>query len=416
MAQPQVDVNLQRLVNEYNSFSQPPVDPNTIINNPVAISRIATAVLNNLRTRTTRASSKTGMDALWHIVLDNQKDVKRRKKAMTLTGAQDIVNKRNAANPNSAPWRAAIEDPNNDGVPDVLIRNGSNNPIYINGYTTARSDWPARFNFYTDYDKAARKQYRNDHDGKSITLPIYLKDKLQYTYNNDFTGNPHDLGNMIGYTIPNGWPTKEALSHYTFPIEKRKSAFARFRDYIINELTQSVCSELVSHHVINITNRNKAALLMKGTGKIWKEYILQRIANRHRMNVDSEPFQKMIKKKAGKQEVDNEVSSLLIHLLHTNGEHWTEDKRIALQRQIWDDFAKALVASAHELTRKEQQEHRTSSEYLVEGFTGVIPQDANYDHPNYNADGNAWHDGITVPYNAEHDGEWNEEDNEAFLH
>lgn len=110
--QPPINTDLQNLVNEYNSFTEQPIDINAIANNPNAIANIAAAVFQHMRARSARASSKAGMDALSHIVLDIQKDIKRRKKVMTYAGAQDIVNKRNAAKPNSAPWSATVEDPN----------------------------------------------------------------------------------------------------------------------------------------------------------------------------------------------------------------------------------------------------------------------------------------------------------------
>lgn len=297
-----------------------------------------------------------------------------------------------------------------------MIRNGSRNPIYINGYTTVRSDWPARFQLYTEYDsKAKRKHYRDEHNGKSITIPAYLKEKLGYTYNNNLAGNPYELGNMTSYSIPEGWPTKDVLSHYSFPTERRKNAFARFRDYIINHVSQDVINALVQQNIINITNKNKAALLMKGTGIMWKHYILQRVADRHKMDVNSEQFQKMIKKKTGKQEVDNEVSSLLLHILHTNGEHWTKDNQAALQNKIYVDFAHALVQAARELTEKEQREGREErSNYINEHFSGQIPQNENYAHTNDQETGE-WHDGITPAYNQEHNGEWIEDDDEAWL-
>ncbi|KAK8857785.1 hypothetical protein M9Y10_016197 [Tritrichomonas musculus] len=409
MAQQQPDPSVLALVDYYNSFAEQPADIHDILNSPNEISRIAAAALRHAQTRASRAGSKKGMDALWNIILDNQKDVKRRRKAMTLAGAQDIVNKRNAANPNSAPWRAGIEDPNYYVVPDILIRNGSNNPIYINGYTTAKSDWPAQFNFYTDYDAAARKQYRDNHGGKSITVPIYLKEKLGYNYNNNFAGDPHALGNMIGYTIPEGWPSREALSHYKFTTEKRKNVFARFRDYIVGHVVNDVVNDLRTQNILDITPKYKARLIMMATSKLWKHYILHNVARkRHFNSIESEAFQKWSKKKDGKRMIDNEVSSLLLHVLHTNGDDWTVQHRTQLRNKIYNDFGHAMVASAQEVNERER-------ELLIhDQYTGQERHGMQYNHQN-DDEGGEWKDGVQDAYNEEHDGEWDKEDDTAFL-
>ena len=402
-------VNLQQLVDYYNSFAQNPVDINNIANNVQEIQRIAIESLRHSRQRVGRVGGpKQGMNALWDIVLDNKKDIKRRRKAMTFTGAQDIVNKRNAANPNSAPWSVSDEDVNGDNIPDIIIKNGSNHPIYINGYTTAKSDWPARFNFYTDYDAAARKQYRNEHGGKSITVPIYLKEKLNYSYNNDLNGNPHHLGEMTGYTMPESWRDYK-LDGYSFVKEKRKNAFARFRDYVVSHVVEDVINALRTQNILDITPKFKARLIMMATSKLWKHYILNTVAQkRHFTSTESEEFKKWCKKSEGKRMIDAEVSSLLLHVLHTNGNHWTAEQRAQLRNKIYNDFGHAMVASAQEVNEREREN------LIHDQYTGQERQGMQYDHRN-DDEGGEWHDGITPEYNREQNGEWDLEDDEAFL-
>ena len=348
------------------------------------------------------------MNALWDIVLDNKKDIKRRRKAMTLAGAQDIVNKRNAANPNSQPWSVSDEDVNGDNIPDIIIKNGSNHPIIINGYTTAKSDWPARFHFYTDYDAAARKQYRNEHGGKSITVPIYLKEKLNYNYNNDLNGNPHHLGEMTGYTMPEAWRDYK-LDGYSFVKEKRKNAFARFRDYVVSHVVEDVINALRTQNILDITPKFKARLIMMATSKLWKHYILNTVAQkRHFTSTESEEFKKWCKKSEGKRMIDAEVSSLLLHVLHTNGNHWTAEQRAQLRNKIYNDFGHAMVASAQEVNEREREN------LIHDQYTGQERQGMQYDHQN-DDEGGEWHDGITPEYNQERNGEWDAEDDRAFL-
>ncbi len=403
------EVDLQDLVNAYNSFAQHPVDINTIANNVQEIQRIAIESINHFRHRPGRVGGpKQGMNALWDIVLDNKKDIKRRRKAMTLAGAQDIVNKRNAANPNSQPWSVSDEDVNGDNIPDIIIKNGSNNPIYINGYTTAKSDWPARFHFYTDYDAAARKQYRNEHGGKSITVPIYLKEKLNYNYNNDLNGNPHHLGEMTGYTMPEAWRDYK-LDGYSFVKEKRKNAFARFRDYVVSHVVEDVINALRTQNILDITPKFKARLIMMATSKLWKHYILSTVARKRGFtSVEHEEFKKWCKKSEGKRIVDAEVSSLLLHVLHTNGNHWTAEQRAQLRNKIYNDFGHAMVESAQEVNEREREN------LIHDRYTGQERQGMQYDHRN-DEEGGEWHDGITQEYNREQNGEWDLEDDEAFL-
>ena len=63
---------------------------------------------------------KIGMNDLAHIVLDLRRDFKKVSKALSLEGAQDIVNKHNAKSNNQ--WTAEHKDVNGDNIPDIVIK------------------------------------------------------------------------------------------------------------------------------------------------------------------------------------------------------------------------------------------------------------------------------------------------------
>ena len=67
-----------------------------------------------------------------------------------------------------------------------------------------------------------------------------------------------------------------------------------------------------------------------------------------------------------------------------------------------------MVASAQEVNEREREN------LIHDQYTGQERQGMQYDHRN-DDEGGEWHDGITPEYNQERNGEWDAEDDEAFL-
>ncbi len=120
--------------------------------------------------------TKRGMKELEKIILDLQRDVKRVTKAISPQGAQDIVDKHNRANPKNL-WSLDTSDRNKDGIPDVVIQNSRGESMYVNGYTTKRSDWPHQYSYYYNFPT------RKDRSGKPLSL--FKKAFWQTNYTED---------------------------------------------------------------------------------------------------------------------------------------------------------------------------------------------------------------------------------------
>ena len=97
-----------------------------------------------------RSHGRIGMNELANIVLGMQRDFKRVANALSVQGAQEIIEKHNDNSPN-APWNLLHQDVNRDGIPDIIIRNENNEPIVVNGWTTKGSDYPERYRYYNTY-------------------------------------------------------------------------------------------------------------------------------------------------------------------------------------------------------------------------------------------------------------------------
>lgn len=76
-----------------------------------------------------------GMDDLAQIVLNNNSDIVLNKSLITKPGADYWTFKKNLGikNPKKH-WQVAVEDINQDEIPEVLIKDGNNDIRYINGY------------------------------------------------------------------------------------------------------------------------------------------------------------------------------------------------------------------------------------------------------------------------------------------
>lgn len=99
---------------------------------------------------------KKGMDELTKIVLEMKQDIKQIRDAQSFEGAQEWVAKHG---PDL--YTVSNDDVDNDGIPDVIVKNKDGNNVIVNGYTTGKSTWPYRYAYYTEYpNEKARKEAR----------------------------------------------------------------------------------------------------------------------------------------------------------------------------------------------------------------------------------------------------------------
>lgn len=98
-----------------------------------------------------------------------------------------------------------MPDINKDGVPDVIIQDKNNNPVYVNGYATVQSDWPNALLYHVTYpDRAFHAEYKQQ-QGKSITKHDFINNVLSVThfgYDDDtFLELLRQIGTVTGYNI-----------------------------------------------------------------------------------------------------------------------------------------------------------------------------------------------------------------------
>lgn len=96
--------------------------------------------------------SKNGMDSLMNIVLNIKRDVKRVSKSITPQTAAEMIQQHNQKTPN-APWYLNKRNPNGpntvdnltdvngDSIPDVVVYDKKGYPLFVNGWTTKKSEW-----------------------------------------------------------------------------------------------------------------------------------------------------------------------------------------------------------------------------------------------------------------------------------
>ncbi len=106
--------------------------------------------IKKIKNSSQKVKSKSGMNELSRVLLGMNRDIKFSKKASTPNGAAEMVAKHNSTkakkwhlnliNPNGPIDANNFTDINGDGIPDILILNEKNSPVYINGFTTKISN------------------------------------------------------------------------------------------------------------------------------------------------------------------------------------------------------------------------------------------------------------------------------------
>lgn len=266
------------------------------------------------------SSPKPGMEDLQRIVLDLYQDVVRVKNAISPSGAESIVEKHNKNAKPSAKWYLAkinpngpatiqnMPDINKDGVPDVIIRNSKGNPMYINGYTTKRSDYPETLSYYNAYP--TRK------DRKGHPKNKYLKDELYNEESYNDIEHPEDLGNLR-YTKPAWYDNAYEKGYKLKNLNKnRMGPFRRFQTYIVKP---RFANFLESAGLTDYPK--KGPLLAKVTGALWNEYIVTLLG--HLMQIQENELEKFKKTKQFKELADNEITKML-NKLYNESEYLEE--------------------------------------------------------------------------------------------
>lgn len=211
--------------------------------------------------------SKRGMFDLAKVILDSYSDIKRIKQAMSVPGAVQLINDHNLKNPNQQ-WKLLKKDPqgpdnlnnmrdyNNDGVPDIIIANQHDSPLFVNGYTTKPTNWPNDALYYDAFPtKEARRAIRNERgvpiltrDGQPLLNsrgePIKryskkqaVKDLLNPQYYKPLDAeSPEQVGTFKGFVegIPQWYLDAGTNKNYSRikNREKRMSPYDIFREFI----------------------------------------------------------------------------------------------------------------------------------------------------------------------------------------
>ena len=283
------------------------------------------------------SKNKVGMEQLASIVLNMQRDFKRVANALSVQGAQAIVNKHNAISPNSQ-WRVRHEDLNGDKIPDIVIVNDKNKPIVVNGWTTKQSDYPERYQYYQKYPS---REQRKEHPFQD-----FKRDELyQYQYD-DENPNVHIRGNVTSYN-KNAFPKDWQLGRYNVDHKpkQRLSAYQRFQRYVLKPCLDFAIERFKQNGIIQ-ENENgswdgKLQIIAKLTGHLWNRWVVKTVADRYGKDIDDKDFVKYKNRKEGKKEIDETVTALYYHLTETN-DNWTEDQRQNLEDQFMHDLFDTL--------------------------------------------------------------------------
>lgn len=313
-------ISVQDLLNIYNKYCPNPISIQQVQQNSQGNQDLAKAYLLNEVLKAARdgylvkgigggfGHSKIGMNDLMHIILDLQRDVKRVSNAISPQGAQKMVDKHNAENP-SSPWTLHTNDINGDNIPDIIIRNKRGEPMYVNGYTTKKSNYPLVYNYYKEHPtRESRKKY---------PLSQYKNDIMNVQYVNE--GNAELWGNLKEkWKRPKQFVNDEGLDYnmsgYSLRVPKRLSSYQRFVKYALGEVKNDAFQFILQNGMI-IPDQIKLRAFSKAAGYLWRTKILEPLYRKYQANTEGDA--KIIKKKAA-GEIDNTVSKI-IHDLHNDG-------------------------------------------------------------------------------------------------
>jgi hypothetical protein len=178
-------------------------------------------------------TAKVGMNELANIVLGLKQDIKKIASAQSMTGAQNWVNHHGGPDK----YHVFNEDANNDGIPDVVVKDSLGNPVIVDGYTTKKSDWPWRYSYETE---VPREQYQ-DKTGRTRTRKQM---KMKEFLGRKFGGETIEHGTKYD---PNSY-SQEAkgilelakAAKYQLKAPRGKNAYTQFNEAFTNQMSTAV--------------------------------------------------------------------------------------------------------------------------------------------------------------------------------
>ena len=249
------------------------------------------------------AKGKIGMNELQNIVVNLYRDVKRVKKAITPQGAQAMVDKHNAKSKPSAHWQLHTEDINADGVPDIIIRNQKGDPLYVNGYTTVKSDLPFQ-QAYSQYLLDNPDKNSRDHKSKRDFIRNGLY-KTRYVEEGDEGAEPNTYGNVASAEKPEWYDAVANSKKYKMNEPKRLTAYQRFQHYIL----KPICDSLMDGR--GITGVDKLKLFAKLSGQLWNNFVVEPAVKAADPDATKEDIEKAKKSKKWKPIFDHLVTEYI---------------------------------------------------------------------------------------------------------
>lgn len=241
---------------------------------------------------------KRGMDKLADIVLNDKRDLKRINSAITLEGARKYAAKLGSN------YVANIEDLNNDGIQDVIIRRGENGPVVVvNGWTTTASDFPYRKEYYEAFpSRKARKDYGGN-------MKQYFNDLVNTEYD--------DYGNVVSYNVPPELQKIINSGGFKQMKPRDKSAYQMFTSSIISSMFPTVAAE------VGVADKS---LLLSVAAEVWNicittpfyAQLLGGIDNLRNLHNNPKEFKKFTNKNAVKQALKEYVIQLIIEFENGN--------------------------------------------------------------------------------------------------
>ena len=185
--------------------------------------------------KTRKQRGRKGMDGLFEIVSSKMaRDVTRKGSWMSqnpfdMWNAKDIER-----NFGKQRYWGRMEDYDNDGLPyEFVVRRGEapNAPVIaVNGYTTKKSDYPWRYQFYDAYPT---KEDRKDKNMKDFIYeqydPVYGPDNMTVERYSKKDPRTDILTTRV-----------KAHKGYTYPVPVNKTPYQAFSSLIVHELINEI--------------------------------------------------------------------------------------------------------------------------------------------------------------------------------